>query len=472
MGLLVESTAYPATVYRKKAGHIFGGLAAVILFMGVILAAVIRKSRHRMWEIVQDRETDELTGIGNMEYLRQNYGRMVTAGNRILYQMFYFRLNIPDARQRKEQEESEEILRLTAAILLSCAGDADLVARVSDTDFAMLRMSPGGTEWNTWLSSVLTRIHKLFERRGRDKHSAAAGIYRLCQDDMSLDEIILYAAGSARSAARQGKDYEECTKETIRVSEEEGQLLEECRRGFENDEFELYIQFFTDTETGGVAGGEALSRWEHPELGLLSPMQFIPHMEEAGMTKRLDYSALKKACAFLDTLSGNRGNHDFFLVCNFSAGTFFDENFIGCLNETVGAPGFDRRKLVVGIPKEALEQDMAACSRLTDEIRHLGFRVLADSPGGDYSRISGMEENPPDFLRLPGAQTGALESRAGRTLIKAAVEAGHGFGSVILAAGVETEEQFMLLKESGCDLMQGFYLHHPIPEWAARKFLL
>ncbi len=467
-GMLVEAAgAQPDEYRRQMRGGIVGLGIAVILLAGLALV-LLRKYRASKKELRRRSEQDELTGIGNIDYLERGYRALIGDQNRILYRMCYFYLDIERVERMSGRAVADALLRHTAAVLSDYISQTDLLARVSDEGFAVLRLGAGQQELEEWLSLALGRLRS-FSAEGKSyAGQIAAGVYLLKADDYHLDEILFQAAQSAQMACRQGEDFKICTDELQKALQEERQLQEDVRRGFEYGEFQLYLQFYVDAQNQSILGGEALARWEHPERGFLAPGQFIPLMEKEGLISQLDFYLLGQACAFLERLK-RAGIEDFFLSCNFSRETFSRADFAERIREIVEAHEFEKRRLIFEITESAAFGDATVAHQNVVAIRQMGIQIALDDFGDGFTSFMDIRENSLDVLKLDKALIDNIGTKFGDTILRAMIDIGHELGLKVFAEGVEKEEQAQTLRDAGCDALQGFCFHYPVPDWEAER---
>ena len=220
-----------------------------------------------------------------------------------------------------------------------------------------------------------------------------------------------------------------------------------------------------DAHTFRIVGGEALSRWKHPRLGLLSPDRYIPQLEEDGRIRELDFYCLEKTCAFLEDLD-RQGVRGFFLSCNFSRRTFSTPEFSQRCLEIVRRHTFTRKLLILEVTESQQIDQRQAEQMLQNilEIRDNGIRVIFDDFGMGFSSFHDLQDYPMDGLKLDKVLVDNMWTQRGRIILRALVETGHKMGMTILAEGVEEERQIQALQELRCDVLQGFRFSVPLPE--------
>ncbi len=470
-GLLIQSAEQPPVSYRKHLEWTVLGLLGLTLLLGIVIACVLVSRQRERKRREREKETDLLTGLGNTESLRRNFRGYINDQNRLLYSMSYLHIDTEHMDRMIGRTHTNEFLQGAATILRSTIAPTDILARVSDGGFAVLRLSPSENEAIEWSLPLIQRVRECASVNGAVSPRAAIGVYRLKEHDFDLDEITFRASQSAQAACREGEDVKICTDRWLRELAEERKLQGEIGRGLENGEFLLYIQGYVNSENGRVMGGEALSRWEHPEKGFLTPGRFIPLMEKEGMISQLDFYLLDKACAFLAELQRD-GVSDFLLSCNCSGETLSIDNFGERCREIISRYKFRRSQLILEITENTMLQSTPAVQRNIGKLKDLGIRIALDDFGEGFTSLFNLRENTIDLLKLDKTLIDTLGTKIGNTLIRSMIQAGHDLGIITLAEGVEKEEQARELHRMKCDLLQGFFFLYPIPDWELKRQLM
>lgn len=469
-GLLLEAAQMPESVPRAlylTAGGIFLALAVLTVF----LAAAVGKYRKRLRQSEQEREIDEITGLGNLDYLERYYRQMIHDKNRMLYHLVYFFLDTDRLRRLISGEQLEEFLRYCAVILQENMADTDILARVSDGGFALFRLSGSLEATEEWIVPVTEKICAYPQKYGvAAEATAAAGIYPLKSGDRDLNEMLFNASQTAHMAERKKRKFAVCSDDVLRRFLEERQLQERIGLALERREFQMYLQFYVDPVSRQIVGGEALTRWQHPEKGLLNPSRFITLMEQEGTISRLDYYCLEEICTFLDELV-DQGIRSFFISCNFSRITFSSENFVEECRKRLDQHHFPKELLIFELTESVAGANLAQIRANALELQQLGARIALDDFGEGFTSFCDLQQFPMDGLKLDKSLIDNIETVRGQAILKAMIQVGHELNMTILAEGVEREEQVKLLKEMKCDVIQGFRFYHPLPLWEARERL-
>lgn len=443
-------------------------LGVLAALLAVTVMVLVRRYRAKLRLAYAALERDSLTGLGNGTYLERQYHRRVTGKNRILYQLIYFFVDIDRLRHMGTGQETEDFLQFAAHVLQENTSANDVLARVSDQGFAMLRLVPASGGADDWIRPLLERLRNYVPEHGKPYNiSVTAAIYPLQPTDTDPKEILSNANQIAHMAARDGHDYVLCTDRVLRRLGEEKLLQADLDRAFQEHEFRLYIQFYVDAQSHHVVGGEALSRWQHPRRGILTPGTFVPAMEKAKQISRLDYYSLREVCIFLEKL-GYRGVQDFFLSCNFSRETFAAPDFVSRCMEIIDAYRFPRELLIFEITESDIDSDMSLIAQNIAALKAYGVSIALDDFGEGFTSFCDLQQYSVDGIKLDKSLVDNVLTCNGGAIVRAMIQVGHELGVTILAEGVETEEQAKALQEMHCDVIQGFHFHHPIPDWEAR----
>ena len=237
----------------------------------------------------------------------------------------------------------------------------------------------------------------------------------------------------------------------------------------ERKEFVLQYQPRISMKDGHMVGVEALVRWRHPELGLLSPARFIPLAEESGMITELDLWVLREACTCAAAwraqgLLGGRAS------VNLSARQFQQPGLAGRVRSALEDSGLAPAGLELEITESTVMHDTEDAADVLRSLRELGVTVSIDDFGTGYSSLSYLKRFPLDVLKIDRAFVRDMEGDAtGAAIIRAIITLAHSLGLSAVAEGVETAEQVAFLKENGCDEIQGYYFSRPVwPDEVAR----
>lgn len=468
-GLLLEATETVQPGAGTGLLPLTVGLGVLAALLLAVLAVGLLRSRHRRQQEREAGEVDALTGLGNLDALIRHLPAVVNDKNRALYHLIYFYVDLERLGRQAGQTGSRNFLRHMAVVLREFVGEQDLLARVSEGGFVLLRMAGGQESERLLLDAVLKRLR--LGPDGEDAPYLAAGVAPLAREDRDLNELLFRAGQCARAAYAAGEGWRLCTPQELSRLQEEQRLREDVCRGLERQEFLLYIQFYVSVKDLRIVGGEALCRWEHPEKGFLTPDRFIPLLEREGLIETLDYAILEKVCTFLEELARG-GVRDFMVSCNFSRKTFSSEDFLTRCGEILSRHAFPREMLVAELTESSLFRDQGQARKNAQALKDLGLRIALDDFGEGFTSFYDLLEYPVDGVKLDKSLVDNIGRPKGEAILKAMMQVGRDLGLTVLAEGVETDEQVRALREMGCDMIQGYRFFHPVPDWDARRQLL
>ncbi|WP_031480230.1 EAL domain-containing protein [Maridesulfovibrio frigidus] len=247
----------------------------------------------------------------------------------------------------------------------------------------------------------------------------------------------------------------------------------EIRQGLPEDEFLPYFQPIYCLQTKRLAGFEALVRWNHPERGFITPGQIIPVAEETGLIVKLDRLMLLKACrAFSGWLETFPTSQDMFLTVNLSPRQLSKPDLAGAIIDILDETKFPPEMLKLEITESAIMERNAASTLNLKRIGDLGIKLAVDDFGTGYSSLAQLQRFPAATVKIDRSFISRMaEDNESLEIVRAVVALGHSLSMDVIAEGVETKEQLVLLNELGCDCVQGFYFDKPQPPEVAIDLL-
>lgn len=249
----------------------------------------------------------------------------------------------------------------------------------------------------------------------------------------------------------------------------ERKLLKNIRKGFENQEFKMYLQFIVDSKEGKISSAETLSRWENSSGEVVFPGTYIGIMEKSGLITRFDYYMFEKVCQKLSEWKDSELSN-VSLSCNLTRITISEKDFAEKIKEISNKYDFDRSKLVIEITEDSIEKNLVVAMLNIIEIKKLGFRIALDDIGSGYTSLVSLCEYPIDVVKIDREILLLAGTEKGKKLFLGIVSLAHYLNLKVVCEGVETEEQNKLVSESDCDYIQGWYYSKALPEKKAEKF--
>ncbi|MDH5378762.1 MAG: EAL domain-containing protein, partial [Gammaproteobacteria bacterium] len=247
-------------------------------------------------------------------------------------------------------------------------------------------------------------------------------------------------------------------------SETERMTMEShLRKALENHEFVLNYQPMIDTRTGQITRVEALLRWDHPNLGIIPPLDFLPLAEEIGLIEYIGEWVIREACAQCKEWQ-NKGYTDLYMTVNISDREFRAQRFIDQLEEVVKDQGISKNYLEFELTEKIVVQDFEASISKLNRLREMGIKLALDDFGTGYSSLAYLKKLPLNTLKIDRSFVADVdESPEGTSIVASIIALAHTLNMYVVAEGVETEKQYQMLKSQGCDALQGYHISPPVP---------
>lgn len=291
------------------------------------------------------------------------------------------------------------------------------------------------------------------------------GVYQIEERDIPVERMCdraFIAAGSIKGMyAEKIVFYNNAMREKMLF---EQKILDTMVEALEQGQFQIHLQPKVRVNTEEVVGAEALVRWEHPELGLLSPADFLPVFERNGFIYSLDLYVWHKVCSAMQRWR-QMGGADIPVAVNVSRMDIYHGDLPSLFTELVKDYGLEPKNLHLEITESAYISDSRQLLLVVEQLRKTGFVVEMDDFGSGYSSLNMLSELPVDVLKLDlkFLRTGTDAGRRHR-IMQAVIDLAHTLHLLVIAEGVETKEESLLLEEMGCQYAQGYYYGRPVPE--------
>jgi diguanylate cyclase (GGDEF)-like protein len=274
---------------------------------------------------------------------------------------------------------------------------------------------------------------------------------------LSRAELAMYAAKSQRSG---GQIYEPGLDAG---SQESLSLLSELRHAVAANELRLFLQPKVDLSSGHVIGAEALVRWQHPQRGLVPPVEFIPFAEQTGFIRQLTTWMI--AAAARAWQRAHALGHDLRISVNLSTRDLMDQDLPAKIVAVLQQYGTPPQALCLEITEGAIMDDPRRAGVTLEQLSKLGFKLSIDDFGTGYSSLAYLKRLAVDELKIDRSFVMVMERELDDAkIVRSTIELAHNLGLTVVAEGVETARTWKLLEALGCDEGQGYYISHAMPE--------
>jgi len=452
----IQAGAYDTAVEASGAEE-FRSLAATFNAMQQDIAE--REAR-----ITHDAYHDPLTGLANRAFAERSLDALLAESPRVLAALIVLDVrNVREINASLGHHVGDDALREVARRLSQNVGSRDLVARLAANQFLVVARdcSPdravllaeqlaGAVRSGFHLPAVSLELHVGAGVCCSPLHgSATTELLRRVQ-------IALEDAEETRTRValyREGRDGEHRRRLA---------LAGDLRRAIDSDELSLVYQPKVSVATRSVSSLEALVRWTHPELGSISPAEFVPIAERTGSSRRLTSWVL--AAAIRQIAEWRRAGIALDVAVNLSAADILDPLLGEEIRGTLRASGVDPSSLALEITESAVMRDAPLAAQHMQLLRIEGVRFAIDDYGTGYSSLSHLSRLPVDELKIDRSfMMHAHERRDDETIVRSTIELAHSMGLKVVAEGVEDPKGWNLLRRLGCDFAQGYLISRPLP---------
>jgi len=412
---------------------------------------------------------DSLTTLPNRSLFSKLLGQSINQAHRYKRQLAVLFLDLDHFKNINDtlgHEAGDQLLQEVAARLKTCLRDSDTVARLGGDEFVVMLPELGVEKYvATVAQKILAAVARPFVLVGQEyRVTASIGISTYPQDGLDEQTLTKHADIAMYKAKEEGKNNFQFYSEELSTSSLERLNLEsDLRRALARNQFQLYYQIKQDTRSGLITGMEALLRWQHPDLGTVAPLRFIPLAEETGLIVPIGKWVLRAAC-MQNVAWQNLGLAPLNMAVNLTARQLFDESLLTDLTTILADTGMDAHLLELEISEGLLMRDVQKTLHIFRGIKDLGVRIAVDDFGIGYSSLATLKQFPLDTIKIDRTFIHDVASVAeNKALTEAIIAMGRTLSLTVVAQGVETKEQADFLRQNACDEFQGFYLNKPMP---------
>lgn len=450
-------TSIPATVVLKKIRTVILLMSLVVIGLCCALLTLVwlmentrRKNRQRVLALAY---TDRLTGIDNWEACLHKQAVLDVWALAVLdIDEFHIANNLLGG------EKCDQLLRQTAEILLESVAGNERVCRIEADRFGLLLADDTDQRLTERLITLMDRISALIPGLGL---TLSAGVIRSQEKNFSLQEA-LEGCILAQKMGKQEKYnsvafYVEDMRETQLRNRT---LINDLPQALDAGELLVYLQPKVRLADGGLAGAEALARWQHPVYGFLQPAAFVPLLEEAGAVTQLDLYMLRAACKLLRDWEA-RGLPLYPVSVNLSRTHLINPRLVEQLEDIVMEMGVSPSLIDFELTESVLFCDQEIVVKTAQSLQEKGFLLSVDDFGAGYSMIGLLPRLPTGTVKLDKS----LLNTPGVTeaFLTDMISMVSHLSDTVLAEGIETAEQAKMLLKARCDLGQGYYYARPMP---------
>lgn len=359
-------------------------------------------------------------------------------------------------------EESVDTIRRVYAMIHNCVGDKGIIGRNSADQFCVMFFYNENEEFEKSIQSFVKTLHD--NAKFANMLRPSMGIYMVEDPNEGIHDM-LNKARTAHETIKQNED-------TIIAYYDAGfrdkkyqnkHMADEMEEALKKHEFVPYLQPKYEAATGSICGAEALIRWINSEGKVIPPGTFIPLAENNGFVRSLDREMFAMVCQLQKSLL-ERDMKPVPISVNVSRQLLYDKTFADDYCTYIQKIGIPAELVELEITESALFEDINLFRNTLEKLRSFGFRILMDDFGTGYSSLMMLHTVPIDVMKLDKSFIDDYADKKGSSIIQCVLNLAKQLGIPVVAEGVETEEQYLYLKDSGCDVIQGYYFSKPVPK--------
>lgn len=440
------------------------------------LASIIMERDHNQKRIRDLAFTDELTGLSSRAHFYSTLESLIKSSERYNYNLSLLYIDLDDFKSINDSlghDTGDLLLKEIALRLKSTNRELDYVARLSGDEFCIVvKGIADNSSVAKFAQRCLDVISKPVEFVGRKFTPACSiGIAHYPENGKDIRTLMKAADTALYSAKEHGKNCYAFYDEELSLKAEYRFKVEQyLREAIDKQQLSLVYQPQVDMKTGKITGVEALSRWNHPQLGEVSPVDFIAIAERIGMIKPLTEWVLKTACAQAVSWKQS-GLPAMRMAVNISPSHFIDNDLIPLLTRVFNETGMTPNELELEVTEGVVQTNQENIS-VFQRLKELGVLLAIDDFGTGYSSFASLKHINVDFIKIDKYFIDdMMNDKKANILIGSMIEMGHNLGHQIVAEGVEQLEQFIVLKKLGCETVQGYLFSKPISADNVSKLL-
>ncbi len=410
--------------------------------------------------------TDELTGLASRAAFSQHLAEITKISARHNRRFGLLYIDLDDFKAVNDSlghDAGDLLLKTIAKRLVNTCREIDFIARLGGDEFCILIEEVDEDYAANVAKRCLDAIAQPIEIYSRKLTPACSiGIAYYPDDGKDLSALLKAGDTSLYTAKGNGKNqYAFYKAELTHKAEYRFHVEQNLREAIEKQQLSLVYQPQIEVNTGEIFGFEVLSRWHHPELGQIPPIDFIATAEKIGMIKPLTEWVIRTACSQLVAWKKD-GFHTLRMAVNISPSLFLDKEFASLIKRILEEVGIVPAELELEVTESVVQTDPRNLS-IFKNLKDLGVLLAIDDFGTGYSSFASLKHLKVDYLKIDKYFVdGMLVDKQALTLISSMIEMGHKLGYGIIAEGVEKSEQLNILRDLGCEKVQGYLFSKPV----------
>lgn len=407
---------------------------------------------------------DRLTGLADRHALLESASRALAGGRGHVAVLCLDIERLRGVNEAMGMQAGDRVLAAFAERLTGVVRHADVAARIGGDEFALccsgLMQRSEGPELAT---RVVVEVERVYQIDGRDLPlRVSVGMAIGAPGECTADDLLRDAGAAMYAAKAQGGGIVAFSEQHRQSGADRFELETALHGAVERQDFSLHYQPIVTLPALRVTGVEALIRWNTAERGWIPPAEFIPVAEQNGLILPIGHWVMHTAADQLERWSA--AGHDLGMSLNLSARQLADPALPFEVSQLAGRRSVNPGRLTLEVTETTVMENLEVAVSVMRILHELGVRLAIDDFGTGYASLTQLRHIPADELKLDRSFSSDLaDDRRERALVRAAIEMAHALEMEVVAEGVETAAQLEILRELGCDTVQGYYLARPAP---------
>lgn len=462
----IEDSASPI---KNREGDIIG---AILVFHDV------SEKRNLLLQLTHQAYHDPLTGLPNRILFNDRLTLALAQAHRnnekmavLFLDLDYFKL----VNDMLGHAVGDNVLKEVTGKIALCLRESDTIARLGGDEFTILLPKVSHEED---AAKVAQKIIQSFQHPWilceKEFHiTVSIGIAFYPEDGEDADTLLRHADTAMYRAKDQGRNNYQLYTPAMNAKIMERLTMENSlRQALKREEFVIFYQPLVNTETGQMTGMEALLRWQHPERGLVAPMEFIPMAEETGLIVPIGEWVLHNACA-QNKAWQDAGLPPVRVTVNISARQFQQQNLVETVAQVLSKTGLEPRWLELEITESALMQDLDFTIKMLCDLREMGVSISIDDFGTGYSSLNYIKRFPIHTLKIDRSFVRDIVTNPeDAAIVSTVIVLAQNLNLKVIVEGVETEEQLAFFEKRQCCEMQGYLFSKPLPVGEIERLMI
>lgn len=432
-----------------------------------VAVALFTKNREEL--LLRQARIDALTGLPNRFLFMEQLQKEIAQSQRGERKLAVFYIDFDRFKMVNDtygHSCGDELLCEAGGRFLSCMYEGDTVARLGGDEFAVIVYDlDSGQTIQSIAQNIIAKLAEPYYFQGEQNIlTVSIGIAVYPQDGTNIDDLMRNSDIALYRAKSHGGNQFVFFEESMNSEISKRLMIErELRKAVSEQQFVLHYQPQVDPKANLVRGVETLVRWNHPELGFVSPGMFIPIAEDTGLIIDIGRIVLNEACRQFREWA-NQGICLDYVAVNVSVKQFRQPDFLQMVENAIKTNELDPHCLELEITESVFMDDMQQVLKMLENLKRLGVQLSIDDFGTGFSSMSYLEQLPFDTLKIDISFVRKInENGEGGTIAATIAAMAHTLNKKIVAEGVENQAQLEFLKKYDCELIQGYFYCRPLP---------